>query len=223
MIIDGHQRHAAAVALGIQEVPVIIFDSTDELEILAALISSNKARLKDNVLLALEAKELMEVESKLAKRRMATNRAGGGVKNVSEAGSARDKVGGQLGMSGPTAQKLVETGQAIETLQSQGRQDEAEGVKKALKKSASAGHKAAKETGAVPPKPRKPSAAPRKKGSTSKVVEGEDPASDTAIEAADTVLGFIRARKPSTLTPQRQRDWKKTLAPFIKWHGSLAA
>src|SRR5262245_3213266 len=45
-VISGHRRLAGARAAGLDEVPVVVFPSKDELDIIEALIHSNRQREK---------------------------------------------------------------------------------------------------------------------------------------------------------------------------------
>lgn len=47
-IISGHRRWGSAIAINLDTVPVVVFGSTDELEIEEALIESNRQRQKNN-------------------------------------------------------------------------------------------------------------------------------------------------------------------------------
>jgi len=218
-IVAGHGRWRSAIELGIDEVPVVIFDSTDELEIEAALVSSNKSRPRDNVMLGREAKLLLEIEEKLARRRMATKSAQG-VQKVSqgEAGKARDKVGEKLGVSGVTAQHLVEATEVIATLKKEGKTEDAAEVETALQKSVSKGHKAAKAKGAIKGK-RTTTKSKKKEVQRPEIGVGADgEAHETAINAADDVLTFLRGREAAKLNDSQKTQWQKVgdqIAKFL--------
>jgi ParB/RepB/Spo0J family partition protein len=129
VVVSGHRRLAAARAAGLEEVPVTLFDSDDEWDVLEAVVHSNKQRTKTPAQRAVEAAVLGEVEKERARRRQreAASRAGRasgasrrGEANVpeqlpgrSDGGEAREKVGQALGVSGKTAQKMAEVGRAI--------------------------------------------------------------------------------------------------------------
>ncbi len=68
-IISGHRRWDAATMAGLLEVPVVVFGSDDPLDVLEALIESNKQRAKTNEQIGREAQALLDVESQRAKRR----------------------------------------------------------------------------------------------------------------------------------------------------------
>jgi hypothetical protein len=70
-VISGNRRLEAARRLNLPDVPVVLFGSSDELDILEALIESNRQRHKTNEQLGREALTLMEVEAERARRRQA--------------------------------------------------------------------------------------------------------------------------------------------------------
>jgi len=92
--------------------------SEAELAIEAAIIESNRQRVKTNAILAREAKELKRIESELAKRRQA--QAEGkprGEKSVMAQVSGqttRRAVADKLGVGEKTADRLADIGEAIE-------------------------------------------------------------------------------------------------------------
>lgn len=68
-IISGHRRWEAANMAGLLEVPVVEFGSDDPLDIIEALIESNRQRAKTNEQVGREAQALLDVEAERAKRR----------------------------------------------------------------------------------------------------------------------------------------------------------
>jgi ParB family chromosome partitioning protein len=48
VVINGHRRLDAARRNGLAEVPVVVFESTDDLDILEAMVESNRQRTKTN-------------------------------------------------------------------------------------------------------------------------------------------------------------------------------
>ena len=64
VVVSGHRRLVAARAAGLSEVPVTPFDSEDELDIIEALIESNRQRSKSNEQIGREAVELFAVISR---------------------------------------------------------------------------------------------------------------------------------------------------------------
>lgn len=131
MVVAGHRRLAAARRAGLADVPVTVFDSEDEVDVLEALVHANKTRDKSKVQKAKEAEVLMEVERERAKRRQKEGQSTGGkarhgsmvehVPPCSEgAGKARDKVGEALGVSGKTVEKMLTVKKEIDRLEGAG-------------------------------------------------------------------------------------------------------
>ncbi len=76
VIISGHRRYEAAKALNFSDIPVIVSDLTDDLDIQAAVIRANKQRIKTNEQMGREYKILLEIEKEKANRRQATSTGG---------------------------------------------------------------------------------------------------------------------------------------------------
>lgn len=119
-VISGHRRLAAAAAAGLEEVPVSVFGSTDELDILQALVESNRQRVKTNEQLGREAEALLGVEKKRAEARQAqAARRGGRASGASRRGESKvvDPVpqpssGDQTKVPDPVPEPSGETGEA---------------------------------------------------------------------------------------------------------------
>jgi ParB-like chromosome segregation protein Spo0J len=163
-VISGNRRLEAARRLNLPDVPVVLFGSSDELDILEALIESNRQRHKTNEQLGREALTLMEVEAERARRRQAVE-----TRSLQEnfpevkPGQARDAVGEKLGVSGKQAEKAATVVTAIDNLASQGKQREAGQLRQALNdKSVHAAYTKAQEAGYIAPSaaPRKPAVMP---------------------------------------------------------------
>lgn len=72
MIICGHRRHAGAEIVGLDDVPVVVSDLTDEIDILNVLLQDNAhSRAKTKKQMSLEVAEIQRVEKVLAARRRA--------------------------------------------------------------------------------------------------------------------------------------------------------
>lgn len=153
-IISGHRRWLAAKEAKLDEVPVVVFPSKDELDIAEALVHANKQRQKTNEQLGREAKELQRVEKERAKRRQqqAGKQFGRGKKLVEHvppavprAGKSRDMIGEVLGVSGKQAEKAAAVVEAIDRLEEGGQRDEAKHLRQTLnEKSVSAAFTEAK-------------------------------------------------------------------------------
>lgn len=145
-VISGHRRLASALKLKLKEVPVVVFASRDEDEILLALIETNKQRQKKKIMLAREAFELAEIESRRALARQEASRfksadpdpgqrpesvtveAETSEETASEPvsipvyqpGSTKEKVAEALGVSPVTAQNAIVVGREMSRLEESG-------------------------------------------------------------------------------------------------------
>src|ERR1051325_4368044 len=71
LIINGGRRWMVARLLKMEDVPVTVFSSSDDLDIKEAVVHTNKVREKDPYIKCTEATVLMEVEEERARRRQA--------------------------------------------------------------------------------------------------------------------------------------------------------
>jgi protein gp37/ParB-like chromosome segregation protein Spo0J len=139
-IISGHGRHYGARQAGRDEVPVTVFPSRDELDILEALVVCNRQRRKTNEQLAREARALLHVEQErarhrqkqLAGRRKKKGEVPANLPGGAETGDARDKVGRQLGTSGKKAEQAAAVADALDGLVQAGKQREADQLRSKL-------------------------------------------------------------------------------------------
>ncbi len=120
-IISGHRRWLAATRAGLKEVPVLVFPSTDPLEVLEAVVHTNKQRVKTNVQIAREAQAIVSIERERAKQRKDATRKRGDKGPDQETfpgrdkGQARDITGAQLGVSGKTVDKMLKVIEQIDS------------------------------------------------------------------------------------------------------------
>ena len=130
-VISGHRRLEAAKQAGIREVPVVLFDSSDELDIHEAIVAANRQRQKSNEQTAREFKVLLAVETERAKARM------GGRENFPQdmRGKACDIAAAKLGISGRHAEHAADVVDKIDQLKAEGKTDEADDLRQRLKKS----------------------------------------------------------------------------------------
>lgn len=178
-IISGHRRWDAAHKAGLPEAPIVVFGSDDPLDVLEALIESNKQRVKTNEQLGREAQALLDVERQRAQRRReeaaqrANDERARQAASVTMAppsdehvptpeavqvilpeppkGQARDKVGAQLGVSGSKAERAATVVKAIDTLEHEGKQREAMQLRVTLNsKSVQRAYSEAQERGYLP-------------------------------------------------------------------------
>jgi len=110
-IISGHRRWRAALALGLNTVPVRLVEFQNSFSEREAVITFNKQREKTVSQKLAEAEELEAIESERAKQRQATS-TGGAEPQLKETfpeadkGQTRDKVADQVGLgSGKTYDK----------------------------------------------------------------------------------------------------------------------
>jgi len=140
-IISGHRRLDAAKKCQLDEVPVTIFESDDELDIRRAIIHNNISRVKTNEQLGREACELMEIEREFARQRQAE----GVPANLPEgSGDSRDIVGKLVGKSGKTVDKVVKIVDLIDSLKGNDPEAHLDKLSVALSKSIDKGYNYAK-------------------------------------------------------------------------------
>ena len=80
-VLAGHRRLATAKHLGLETVPVIYFDSHDDLAMIEAIVESNRARDKTLMQTIREAQALADAEKERAKRRQEEAQTKTGEKN----------------------------------------------------------------------------------------------------------------------------------------------
>lgn len=157
-IINGHRRWDAAKKVGLSDVPVVVFPSEDELDILEALIESNRQRQKTNEQKAREAQALRYIHEKREK----TNSFSSGLQTATNdvPKVPYQKIGEHIGASHNFAKEAIAVIDAVDALAEQGKAREAEqlrremnqSVKKAYERAREAGHIVV-ETRQTPPKP----------------------------------------------------------------------
>jgi len=139
IVISGHRRLDAARRAGLKEVPTVLFRSDDNLDVLEALIESNRQRQKTNEQFGREAKVLLDIERERAHlRRLATQKYNNSIDQehvpglLVDTGQAREKVGQQLGTSGKHAEHAAQVVTVIDDLNNNGHQQEAEQLRTTL-------------------------------------------------------------------------------------------
>lgn len=126
-VISGNRRLMAALALGMEKVPVLIrYDLEDPLDIEQALILANKHREKTAEMRAKEFREIKRIEAERAKVRM---RSG---EKSPVSGSARDLAAKEVGWSGPTADDALTVVETIEEAEASGDQESADVIRETL-------------------------------------------------------------------------------------------
>lgn len=152
-IISGHRRYDAARKLGLADIPVVVFLSDDELDILEALIESNRQRNKDGLVIGREyttkQRIIFERESRQGTNQY-TKHNGASDFQKSEALPPSRKAAEEIGVAYSTANKAAQTVKAIDNLNEQGRQREAKQLETTLKHNISKAHAQAQEAGIIP-------------------------------------------------------------------------
>jgi protein gp37 len=153
VIISGNRRYKAAQELELHELPVIVSELTDDLDIREAIIESNKQRVKTQEQILREYGELKKIEKQRAKQRQGTRTDKGNIlENCpgSQQGNARDIAAEKLQgcgikMSGKTADKGLKVVEAIDGCEESGETDKANKLKVSLNKSIDSAFKEAKK------------------------------------------------------------------------------
>lgn len=148
-IINGHRRFEAAKRVGMLMIPIVVFGSDDPLDILEALIESNRQRTKSNEQIAREAQALLEIESERARKRLAVRTNLPTVLGQEVNGEAKEIVGQKLGISSSHVHRSVAVVNAIDDLRESGKQREAEQLRVTLNTSAKKAYENAKEAGYI--------------------------------------------------------------------------
>ena len=148
-IISGHRRLIAAQRVGLADVPVVIYGSDDDLDILEALIESNRQREKTNYQVGREAAASLEIEHERARRRQAVRSLL--PQNSAEVnGDARKIVADKLGMSHPKVTQAAAVVEVIDKLTEAGDTRHADQLRTVLNdKSVHAAYKKAKDDGHI--------------------------------------------------------------------------
>jgi ParB-like chromosome segregation protein Spo0J len=175
IVISGHRRLDAARKASLAAVPVTLYGSEDELDILGALLESNKQRAKTNEQIGREYTVALEVKAAEAKKRQADqarrnqprgqnllNSTGSeqeGRNGHADSGNARDKAAEMIGVGWQKAERAAAVVQAADRLAEEGKTREAAQLRTALNgKSVSRAYAEAQERGYVasPPPPAPP-------------------------------------------------------------------
>jgi len=196
--ISGHRRLKASRALCLTEVPVIIRTFKDETEMKAALLESNRQRVKTNIALGKEAILRKQIASDLAKTRQqqagatkATQTKTTEVKaDQKTKGSARDQTGAHFGMSGVSIDRLISSVNALQKLEADGRPEEAALLESKINKSVNAGYKEGIKIGVITkPEP--------KKKAESKTANEEKPGHTSPKPPVQTPAPSLKDAEPS--------------------------
>lgn len=139
LIISGHRRWGAAIAAGLETVPVVVFGSTDPLDIEEALIESNRQRQKTNEQIGREYKELKRIyNNRHSRQGMRSDLTSDS--QESEVKPPTVKAATELGVSQPTAVRIEAVVNRIDTLRADGQDAKAETLRQELERSAKAAY-----------------------------------------------------------------------------------
>lgn len=152
-IISGHRRWEAAISIGLDAVPVVVFGSTDDLDIEEALIEANRQRIKTGEQIGREYKHLKRIISARDSRQGARTDLGTSSKHLPEVQPPTVKAASVIGVSRPTADRAERVVDAIDTLENEGDTASADHLRRTLNNSINGAYKEAKTAGLVVTKP----------------------------------------------------------------------
>jgi hypothetical protein len=232
MIIAGNSRAEGSRTLKIDEVPVTYFGSDNALEIEAAVVDSNKQRVKTPEQKGREFIELKRIEEGLANLRMGKkDRDGQPVKKFTpeEVGKSRDRAAAKCDVSGPTGEKMAKVIGAIDALLENGNEDDAETVRALLNgKSVQAAYKKGRDLGKIHVKPRKgnkpkpwPNKGDKNAGGLKPGVGVSTRGYEDALQAAYTLEDFISKTTTKVLGDEERDNMKPPMMKIAAWAKKL--
>jgi protein gp37/ParB-like chromosome segregation protein Spo0J len=148
LVISGHRRLDAAKRAGLPEVPIVVFASTNELDILEALLESNRQRAKDGEQIGREFEAALGIETERAKQaqREHAGTAPGKSKSLPVNSQevkkppspryqreAKTRAAKRIGVSQQKAERASTINKVVGRLKEQGEDEAAEKLRKALK------------------------------------------------------------------------------------------
>ena len=150
-IINGHRRHDAALKAGLFQVPVIEFPSHDELDILEALIESNRQRLKTSEQVGREYEALKTIYHKRRDNEIEREQWQHPPVVIlsQERKEPAVRAAEALGVSQPTATRAAAVVKAIDDLQENGKKREAEQLRTTLNSNVRKAYETAQERGYI--------------------------------------------------------------------------
>jgi len=129
VVVSGHRRRHAAIAIGMPEVPCIILKGVDARDAERRLVLANDTRIKTTEMRTRELAILHEIE---AERAAARQKAGGKVEGN---GRAFDIAASKVGMSPGTARKAVNVVAEIDKAEQSGDEEKATRLREKLEQS----------------------------------------------------------------------------------------
>ena len=164
-IISGHRRWAAAQACGLDIVPVVYFESGDELAVQEALIESNRQREKTNEQIGREYDHLKRIyaeqESRQGQRvdlKVEQDKVDTSVLINTEVQKPTDRAAEKIRVAKSTANKASKVVQVIDELKEAGQTKASEDLRQKLNHSVNGAYNEVKSSGLITPKaePTKP-------------------------------------------------------------------
>ena len=159
-ILSGHRRwEAAKAAHGVSyEMPVVEFGSHDELDIVEALIHSNRQRQKTGEMIGREYQELLVIYRQRSHRgnnqytQMVADDNGTGASVAHNTGAPTERAAAELGIARTTADRAVQVVEQIDRLFAEGKTRESDQLRRTLngKGGITKAHRQAKEAGHIP-------------------------------------------------------------------------
>jgi len=188
VVVSGHRRLVAARATGLKVVPVTPFGSEDELDVVEALIESNRQRSKTNEQVGREAVELFSVISRrndLARREHGRTAPGrpantsaqmGGSETGVRSRETREQVADKLGVSRRRAEEARRVVLAVDQLAADGKTQESERLRQTLNgRSVHRAYTDAERNGYIAPQTRPEKVADLEPPAPPLILLGEDP------------------------------------------------
>lgn len=144
VIISGHRRWGAAIAIGLVDVPIVIFGSDDPLDVAEALIESNRQRQKTNEQIGREYRELKRLIAARESRQGARVDLTSSKDLLEVRKPPIEKAAEQLGISRPTATHIEAVVDRIDVLTAAGEGQKATALRQELERSANAAYNSVK-------------------------------------------------------------------------------
>lgn len=140
LIVSGHRRWGAAIAAGLDMVPVVVYTGDDTLDIEEALIESNRQRQKTNEQIGREFKRLKAIYNERASRQGQRSDLTSVSDETEVAAKPSDQAAAELGVSRTTAHRIETVVDKIDELQAEGNTQQAAALRDTLNRSANAAH-----------------------------------------------------------------------------------
>jgi protein gp37/ParB-like chromosome segregation protein Spo0J len=209
VVVSGHRRLVAARAAGLREVPVTPLGSDDELDVLQALIESNRQRNKSNEQLGREAMELHGVLAERNRR----GRPDKGSKNSRDIAriAPRDRrtdaqVAKKLGVGQKRAEEARRVVTAIDQLATNGKTQESERLRQTLNgRSVHRAYTDAERNGYIAPQAKPEKVADLEPPAPPLILLGEDPSIPRLI-TLPVWKGLTEDQRQQVLTRPRSKN-----------------